>query len=245
MNLTKDAPHSPEHGAPTKHMLAQVDAPRVPNDEPFAEPPATSKKKPFSLIRTFVLADVITIGNAVSGAGAILASMSYMATAERSAIWTALVLLPVALMCDALDGAVARWRRKSSPLGADLDSLADIVSFGVAPAALGFSLGLRGGWDAILLCYFVACGIARLARYNVTAASLSDNRGKVKYYEGTPIPSSLGLVLALGIAFATDRVHDAIWFGAVELGPLVLHPLSLMYAVSGSLMISTIRIPKP
>src|SRR5262245_55445446 len=73
----------------------------------------TGKKKPFSLIRTFVLADVITICNAVAGAGAILASMSYMATAQRSAIWTALVLLPIALACDALDGAVARWRRKS------------------------------------------------------------------------------------------------------------------------------------
>ncbi|OJY26846.1 MAG: CDP-diacylglycerol--serine O-phosphatidyltransferase [Myxococcales bacterium 68-20] len=197
------------------------------------------------MIRTFVLADVITIGNAVSGAGAILASMSYMATAERNAIWAALVLLPIALVCDALDGAVARWRRKSSPLGADLDSLADIVSFGVAPAALGFALGLRGGWDAVILCYFVACGIGRLARYNVTAASLSDERGKVKYYEGTPIPSSLILVLLLGIAFGTDRVHEALWLGSVELGPFVLHPFTLVYAVSGSMMISTIRVPKP
>jgi CDP-diacylglycerol--serine O-phosphatidyltransferase len=204
-----------------------------------------TKKKPFSLIRTFVLADVITIGNAVSGAGAILASMSYMATGDRTAIWTALVLLPIALACDALDGAVARWRRKSSPLGADLDSLADIVSFGVAPAALGFALGLRGGWDAVILCYFVSCGIGRLARYNVTAASLSDERGKVKYYEGTPIPSSLGLVLVLGIAFAMDRVHDALFLGSLQLGPFVLHPLALMYAASGSLMISTIRVPKP
>jgi CDP-diacylglycerol--serine O-phosphatidyltransferase len=203
------------------------------------------KKKPFSLIRTFVLADVITIGNAFAGAGAILASMSYTATRDRAAIWTALVLLPIALVCDALDGAVARWRRKSSPLGADLDSLADIVSFGVAPAALGFALGLRGLWDAVILCFFVACGIGRLARYNVTAASLSDERGKVKYYEGTPIPASLGLVMALGIAFAMGRVHENIWLGALDLGPFVLHPLTLIYAAAGSLMISTIRIPKP
>jgi CDP-diacylglycerol--serine O-phosphatidyltransferase len=206
---------------------------------------APEKKKPFSLIRTFALADVITIGNAACGTGAVLASMSYTATQARSAIWTALVLLPLALVCDALDGAVARWRRKSSPLGADLDSLADIVSFGVAPAALGYALGLRGGWDAIVLCYFVACGISRLARYNVTAAALADETGKVKYYEGTPIPTSLALVLALGIAFGTGRVHGAIWLGAFDLGPFVLHPLSLMYALSGSLMVSTIRIPKP
>ncbi len=206
---------------------------------------APAKKKPFSLIRTFALADVITIGNAACGTGAVLASMSYTATNARSAIWTALVLLPLALVCDALDGAVARWRRKSSPLGADLDSLADIVSFGVAPAALGYALGLRGGWDAIVLCYFVACGISRLARYNVTAAALADESGKVKYYEGTPIPTSLALVLALGIAFGTSRVHETIWLGALDLGPFVLHPLSLMYALSGSLMVSTIRIPKP
>jgi len=174
-----------------------------------------------------------------------LCSMSYMATRERTAVWAALVLLPLALVCDALDGAVARWRRKSSPLGADLDSLADVVSFGVAPAALGFALGLRGGWDAVILCYFVACGIGRLARYNVTAAALSDERGKVKYYEGTPIPTSLALVLVLGIAFGTGHVQEDVWLGAFDLGPFVLHPLALIYAISGSFMISTIKIPKP
>lgn len=197
------------------------------------------------MLRTFALADFITFGNALCGMGAVLASMSYMATRERSAIWAALVLLPLALVCDALDGAVARWRRKSSPLGADLDSLADIVSFGVAPAALGYALGLRGGWDAVVLCYFVACGISRLARYNVTAAALADESGKVKYYEGTPIPTSLALVLALGVAFGLGRVHEGLWLGAIELGPFVLHPLSAMYALSGSLMVSTFRIPKP
>jgi CDP-diacylglycerol---serine O-phosphatidyltransferase len=214
----------------------------------FGDVSSTEKpppRKPFSLIRTFVLADVITIGNAACGTGAVLASMSYVATRDRAAIWTALALLPLALVCDALDGAVARWRRKSSPLGADLDSLADIVSFGVAPAALGFAMGLRGGWDAVVLCYFVACGIGRLARYNVTAAALSDESGKVKYYEGTPIPTSLALVLVLGIAFATGHVHEDVWLGAFSLGPFVLHPLSLIYALSGSLMISTFRIPKP
>lgn len=204
-----------------------------------------TKKKPFSLLRTFVLADVITIGNAASGMGAILASLRYAATGERSAVWLALVLFPLALICDAADGAVARWRRKSSPLGADLDSLADVVSFGVGPAALGYALGLRGGWDNVVLCFFVACGIGRLARYNVTAESLSDDRGKVKYYEGTPIPTSLALVAALGAAFAMHHVGSELWFGSVELGPFTLHPLVLMYAISGSFMISTIKIPKP
>jgi CDP-diacylglycerol--serine O-phosphatidyltransferase len=208
-------------------------------------PDPLPKKKPFSLVRSFVLADLITLGNAFCGTGAVLASMSYVATNDRTAIWGALILLPLALICDALDGAVARWRRKSSPLGADLDSLADIVSFGVAPAALGFALGLRGGWDAAALCFFVACGISRLARYNVTAESLSDESGKVKYYEGTPIPTSLALVLVLGIAFGTNALGEALWLGAVTIGPWTLHPLVLMYVASGALMVSTIRIPKP
>lgn len=239
----------------TRHhdLMAIPETDRRPSDESASEggdesavlaraAAALPKKKPFSMVRTFVLADLITLGNAFCGTGAVLASMSYVATGDRTAIWGALILLPLALVCDALDGAVARWRRRSSPLGADLDSLADIVSFGVAPAALGFALGLRGGWDAAALCFFVACGISRLARYNVTAAALSDESGKVKYYEGTPIPTSLALVLVLGIAFTQG---GSLWFGETTLGPWVFHPLSLMYVVSGALMVSTIRIPKP
>lgn len=197
------------------------------------------------MIRSFALADFITLANAFSGTGAILACMAHLATGERKFVWNALVLLPVALVCDFLDGTVARWRHKNSPYGADLDSLADVVSFGVAPAALGFTLGLRGGWDVVILLYFVACGISRLARYNVTADELSDERGKVSYYEGTPIPTSLGLVVVLGAAFANQRTNDALWWGIVSLGPMDLHPLALLYFLSGSLMISTFRVPKP
>jgi CDP-diacylglycerol--serine O-phosphatidyltransferase len=198
------------------------------------------------MLRSFVLADLVTLGNAASGTLSIFLCLTYLDTHDRAAVWAALALLPVALVCDILDGTIARWRRKQSMLGADLDSLADVVSFGVAPAVLGFTLGLRGAWDTVALVYFVACGISRLARYNVTAAALSDGTGKVRYYEGTPIPASLLLVLLLGILFALGRVHDQIWLGEIRLGPGTLHPLSLLYAVSGSAMISaTLRIPKP
>lgn len=216
---------------------------------PEANPEKTRAKKKarrFSMLRTFVLADAFTFANASSGTGSIFLCLSYLEQHRVGLLWAAFGLLPIALVCDVLDGAIARWRHKHSPLGADLDSLSDAVSFGVAPAVLGYTLGMRGAWDVLILIYFVGCGISRLARYNVTSKSLSDERGKVKYYEGTPIPTSLAIVLLLAVLFATGRVHEQLWLGAFELGPSELHPLSLIYAISGSLMVSaTIRIPKP
>ena len=122
-----------------------------------------------------------------------------------------------------------------------------MISFGVAPAVLGFTLGLRGGWDMVILTYFVICGVSRLARFNVTAAALSDSEtGKVKYFEGTPIPTSILIVVVLGVASLTGRIDERLWFGAYQIGPAELHPLSLLYGLSGSAMISaTLRVPKP
>lgn len=198
------------------------------------------------MIRSFALADLLTLGNAFCGSGALFATIQYVAKGDRFYLWLAFALLPVALILDVLDGTVARWRRRSSSLGADLDSLADVVSFGVAPAVLGYALGLDGGWDAAILMYFIACGISRLARFNVTAAELADeSTGKVKYFEGTPIPTSLLLVAILAVLASRGLVGDDVLFGAWQLGPLQLHPLVLMYAASGSAMISkTLRIPK-
>jgi CDP-diacylglycerol--serine O-phosphatidyltransferase len=198
------------------------------------------------MIRDFQLADLFTLCNGFAGMGSVLASMRYCVDRDRLALWAAFGLLPISLVCDVLDGRIARWRGEVSLLGQELDSLADAVAFGVAPAALGFALGLRGGWDALVLVYFVGCGISRLARYNATAAQLSDESGKVKYYEGTPIPTSLSIVLVLAALAAIDRAHEALPLGALQLGPWVLHPLTLLYALSGSAMISkTLRIPKP
>jgi CDP-diacylglycerol--serine O-phosphatidyltransferase len=203
------------------------------------------RRKRFELIRELALADLITIGNAIAGMTAILFCLGYVEERDESLLWSALAMFPVALVCDVLDGSVARWRHKSSPYGADLDSLADIVSFGVAPAVLAFTLGMRGGWDGVVLGYFVACGIGRLARFNATADALMTDKGKVSHFEGTPIPTSLVLVGVLAIAFGEGRVHEAIYWGEMRLGPWLLHPLVLIYALSGSFMISTIRIPKP
>ena len=201
-----------------------------------------------SMLRSYTPADVLTIGNAACGTISIFLCLDYLATDQRRFLWTAFVLLPLALVCDVLDGYVARLNRaRQSALGADLDSLADVISFGVAPAVLGFTLGLRGGWDMFILTYFVVCGVSRLARFNVTAGALADAAtGKVKYFEGTPIPTSVVIVGILAVAFWLGNVEDRLWFGMWRIGRATLHPLSLIYALSGSAMISaTLRIPKP
>jgi CDP-diacylglycerol---serine O-phosphatidyltransferase len=207
-------------------------------------PPDKPPPKHFTLIRGFALADFFTLGNGFAGSGAILAMMQYLVSGDRGLLWLAFGLLPLALVLDALDGRIARWRRGSA-LGADLDSLADVISFGMAPAALAFTVGMRGGLDVAVLLYFVGCGIARLARFNVTAAELSDGTGKVKYFEGTPIPSSLLLVCILGGCTWAGRIDAGLPFGVVDVGPLQFHPLVLLFALNGSTMISkTLRIPK-
>jgi CDP-diacylglycerol---serine O-phosphatidyltransferase len=207
----------------------------------------TPPPRHLSLLRSFTPADLLTIGNASCGTIAIFLCLDYVAADNRRFLWIAFFLLPLALVCDVLDGYVARLNRsRQSIMGGDLDSLSDVISFGVAPAVLGFTLGLRGGWDMLCLTYFVVCGVSRLARFNVTAEALADEAtGKVKYFEGTPIPTSIVMVAMWGVAFALGRIDDAVWFGAYSLGP-VLHPLALLYAASGSAMISaTLKVPKP
>jgi CDP-diacylglycerol--serine O-phosphatidyltransferase len=200
----------------------------------------------FSMIRDFQLADFFTLLNGFAGTGAVLSFMGFLVTHQRGRFWLGVGLLPIALVMDVLDGRIARWRREASPLGQELDSLADVVSFGVAPATMGFAVGLQGGWDALCLVYFVGCGISRLARYNATAAQLSDARGKVTHFEGLPIPSSLLVAMILAALAAAGRWGDALPFSVFRLGPAILHPLSVLYVLHGSAMISkTLRIPKP
>ncbi|HET6279722.1 MAG TPA: CDP-alcohol phosphatidyltransferase family protein [Polyangia bacterium] len=210
----------------------------------MAQPP--SGPHHFSLLRQLHLADAFTLGNGFAGTGAVLAFMQFLLSDNLRYYWLGAALLPFALVMDILDGRVARWRHKASPMGLELDSLADVVSFGVAPAAMGFATGLRGGWDAALLVYFVGCGISRLARYNVSASSLSDDQGKVTHFQGLPIPTSLLLAAILAALAAAGRSAGELPLGALQLGPWQLHPVAVLYFIHGSAMISkTLRIPKP
>jgi len=204
------------------------------------------RQRHFSMIRDFHVADFFTLANGASGTAAIFLAMEHMREPGPGRVYAAAVLVIAALVFDVLDGRIARRRHSSSPLGRELDSLADVISFGVAPAALAFAVGMHEELDAIALLYFVACGISRLARYNVTAAELSDEGGKVAYFEGTPIPTSIVLVLLLAALAWFGRTGPDLPGGVVGIGSADLHPLVLLFVLSGSLMISkTIKIPKP
>ena len=200
--------------------------------------------KAFSMIREFHLADWFTLANAACGTGALFSMLTYLQTSDIRHVYFACGLLFAALLFDILDGRVARWRQKNSVMGRELDSLADIISFGVAPAVIAYGCGMQGLYDRIILICFVVCGVSRLARYNVTAEALSGDGNKVKYFEGTPIPTSLLLVLLMAMAASQGAVNESLWFGAVRFAGFTLHPIVLLFAVSGSLMVSRIRFPK-
>jgi CDP-diacylglycerol--serine O-phosphatidyltransferase len=204
------------------------------------------KRQRLSMLRSYTLADLFTLGNASCGTVAIFLCLGYIADDRSTELWAAFVLPVLALFLDALDGYIARLdKSRQSLLGADLDSLADIVSFGVAPAVLGYTLGLRGFWDMICLTYFVCCGISRLARFNVTSAALTNvQTGKVRYFEGTPIPTSVVLVLLLAVMYRLGHTGPNFWWGRWIIAERAFHPFSLLFFTSGSLMISTLKVPK-
>jgi CDP-diacylglycerol---serine O-phosphatidyltransferase len=192
------------------------------------------------MIRSFHLADLFTIGNAFCGVSAIFAAMTFLSAHDTWHLDLAAVLIPVALVFDVLDGRIARWRHAASPMGRELDSLADVVSFGVAPAAIAFAAGVNTPLDQVILLFFAGCGVSRLARYNVTAESLSAQKGKVEFFEGTPIPTSIVPLGVLMLTFHSGHLNRMTLLG-VE-----WHLIAPLFFVSGSLMISkTLRIPKP
>ena len=200
-----------------------------------------------SMLRSYTPADLLTLANASCGTLSVFACLSYIADDRSRQIWAAFVLPIFALVFDALDGYVARLDiRRQSRLGADLDSLADIVSFGVAPAVLGYTLGLRGLWDVVVLTFFVCSGISRLARFNVTSASLTNAAtGKVRYFEGTPIPTSVLLVILMAVLYHLGLTGQQFWWGHWIVLGRGFHPIAILFLISGSLMVSTVKVPKP
>jgi len=204
----------------------------------------------FSMTRALHLADLITELNGFCGVMSIFSSLRYCLgdPSNYGNLYAALAFMPFGLFFDFMDGKVARWRKKASLMGQELDSLADLISFGMAPASAAFALGLRTPVDHLLLTFFVLCGLTRLARFNVTVSALpKDATGKSKYFEGTPIPTSLGLVAFMAYWVKQGWVLENLPFGtALEGTPFEFHPLVGVFVVHGCLMVSkTIHIPKP
>lgn len=200
-------------------------------------------------VRNLHMADYITLVNGVSGVMSIFSSLNYCmgSSSSHGYIYAAMCWIALGTFADLMDGKVARWRHKSSLVGQELDSLADLVSFGVAPAVVGFSIGFRSTLDMIVLTFFVMCGLTRLARFNVTVSKMKkDKTGKIAHFEGTPIPTSLLMVEIMAYWVHRDWVLSAIPFGVLRSDTLLeFHPATLLFAVLGCTMASkSLKIPK-
>jgi len=108
------------------------------------------------MIRGFHVADFFTLANGGSGTAAIFLAMEHVREARSDRVYGAAVLIMAALGFDVLDGRIARRRHMASSLGRELDSLADVISFGVAPACLAYAVGMSRALDVIALLYFAA-----------------------------------------------------------------------------------------
>ncbi|ANB11710.1 CDP-diacylglycerol-serine O-phosphatidyltransferase [Sugiyamaella lignohabitans] len=195
------------------------------------------------------MADFITLLNGYCGFNSIVSSIRYVMSdyTQTHYLLRAMAFVPLGLFFDFMDGRVARWRNKSSLMGQELDSLADLVSFGVAPAIIAFTIGFQTTVDTVLLTVFVLCGLTRLARFNVTVSHIpKDSKGKSKYFEGTPIPTTLALVTVMLFWYSRDMIHDNLPFSTAFPNTLIeFHPAILLFVLSGSAMISkSLKIPK-
>lgn len=147
-----------------------------------------------------LLPTLMTAGNILCGYVAVLQIFDGRHTASNLHYHYAILFILLACLFDALDGRVARMGGTESPFGRELDSLADIVSFGVAPALLVHDIVLKEldtpkglGW--LISCVYLVCGAMRLARFNCLAAA--DVKSSSKSFRGCPIPAAAGVISSL------------------------------------------------
>jgi len=169
----------------------------------------------------YILPNLFTTGNLFCGFWSIISVF------QEHYFYGAVAILLAAIF-DVLDGKVARLAGATSKFGIQYDSLADLVSFGIAPAVLAFSWALRPfgrfGWFAAFL--FVVCGALRLARFNVLSAV-----GDTKYFKGLPIPAAASMVSLVILLYL--RLIETGWIKDIVV-------LGMIYALA-FLMVSTIR----
>ena len=122
------------------------------------------------------------------------------------------------------------------------------ISFGVAPAACAFAIGIRTPLDQVLLTCFVVSGLARLARFNVTTGNVpKDASGKAAYFEGLPIPTSLSIAALMAFWASRNWLQGSIPYGTIAQGSIFeVHPVVGLFLVHGCCMLSkTLHVPKP
>jgi CDP-diacylglycerol--serine O-phosphatidyltransferase len=169
----------------------------------------------------YLLPSLLTMGNMFCGYACVVYAM-------RGDYETAAPFIGFAVVLDMLDGRIARLTNTTSEFGVEFDSMADIISFGVAPAILSFAWGLKSlerlGWAAGFI--FVAAAAMRLARFNIQSGGGGDKR----YFVGMPSPAAAGIVAATVYAYPTglDDYRAAL-------------PALAMVLVPAALMVSTIR----
>lgn len=174
-----------------------------------------------------VAPSLFTTGNLACGFSAVLLAFNHSTIA-------AAVVMTAAIVFDILDGAVARLVGATSPFGVQLDSLADLISFGLAPAVLVYTWVLPEwpvtAWFAAF--FWLACAAFRLARFNFTIDPTADK----KYFVGMPSPGAAAVVIATVFALARPDVVGL----ETNVGPAILLP-AVISLVPALLMISTIR----
>jgi CDP-diacylglycerol--serine O-phosphatidyltransferase len=169
----------------------------------------------------YLLPSLFTIGNMFCGYASIVYAM-------RGEFATAAPFIGIAFVLDSLDGRIARYTNTTSAFGVELDSLADVISFGLAPAVLAHAWGLTGlgrwGWAVGFL--YVTAAALRLARFNIQSVTQPDKR----YFVGMPSPSAAGVVAATVYAWPEPLT-----------GPPEAVAAVVVILVPAALMVSTIR----
>lgn len=176
----------------------------------------------------YILPNLFTLASILCG----FYSMSLSASGQGpEALFGAALAILFGMLLDGLDGRVARLTRTQSAFGMQLDSLADVITFGAAPALLVWKWGLHAlGPVGILLSFlYVACGALRLARFNVL--EMRGAKGASTYFVGLPIPLAAGVLVSLVLA------HNRTYGDAAV--PAL--PVAVLVALLSYLMVSNVR----
>ncbi len=208
---------------------------------------ANQKQRPPAQRGMYILPSLFTAGNIAIGYYIIMQSIRGSMLGDSAAFDYAAMGVAVAILFDGLDGRIARMTNTSSAFGRELDSLADVITFGVAPSLLAYLWGVRlvlpSGYPIIharllhfgvVVCFlFLICGACRLARFNISVNPQPRNPGRPdrKYFVGMPIPAGAGVLAAVVHFEGGSPVHD-LWASMLWLG---------LVAFTGFLMVSSWR----